>query len=112
MGFFDKLKASVGIGGAKVQLQAKRGYYFGDENVEITVTLHGGKVAQKCHKLEVSVQRTRDVPAEEIEAKKAARRRVQCRDHGPERRYLGHLLHERGPHRRRARRGSGGRVAA
>jgi len=70
MGFFDKLKASVGIGGAKVQLQAKRSYYFGDENVEITVTLHGGKVAQKCHKLEVSVQRTRELPTEEVEATK------------------------------------------
>lgn len=72
MGFLDKLKASVGIGGAKVQLQAKRSYYFGDENVEITVTLHGGKVAQKCHKLEVSIQRTRDLPTEEVEAKKSS----------------------------------------
>ncbi len=72
MGFFDKLKASVGIGGAKVQLQAKRSYYFGDENVEITVSLLGGKVAQKCHKLEVSILRTRDLADAEVAAKKAA----------------------------------------
>lgn len=71
MGFLDKLKASVGIGGAKVQLQPKRSYYFGDENVEVTVTLTGGKVEQKLHKLELSILRTRDLAAAEIDASKA-----------------------------------------
>lgn len=71
MGFFDKIKASVGIGGAKIKLQVARHYYFGDENVEVTVMLVGGKVAQKLNKLEVSVDRTRTLAPEDVEALKA-----------------------------------------
>ncbi len=71
MGFFDKLKASVGIGGAKIKLQVGRNYYFGDENVQVTVTLQGGKVEQKLNKLEVSVNRTRTLGDEEIAELKA-----------------------------------------
>lgn len=66
MGFFDKLKASVGIGGAKLSLQVGRPYYFGDEHLDITVTLRGGKVAQTCHKLVITLDRTRQHDAEEL----------------------------------------------
>lgn len=71
MGFFDKIKASVGVGGAKIQLQVGRSYYFSDETVSITVTLLGGKLTQKCHKIDVSFTRTRDLDEEELEALKA-----------------------------------------
>lgn len=71
MGFFDKLKASVGIGGAKVSLQVGRPYYFSDEHVGVTVTLTGGKIAQKCQKLVITLDRTRERDADEIEAQKA-----------------------------------------
>jgi hypothetical protein len=71
MGFFDKIKASVGVGGAKIQLKVGRSYYFSDETVPVTVTLLGGKLAQKCHKIDLTLTRTRDLDDEEIEALKA-----------------------------------------
>lgn len=71
MGFFDKLKASVGIGGAKVSVEVGRPYYFSDEHVSVKVTLTGGKIAQKCHKLVVTLDRTRERDSDEIAAEKA-----------------------------------------
>jgi hypothetical protein len=55
MGFFDKLKASVGIGGAKIEVDgplivtsgAKLGY---------KVTVRGGKLKQELHGVDVSLE--------------------------------------------------------
>jgi hypothetical protein len=48
-----------------------RPYYFSDQHVDVTVTLHGGKIAQKCDKLVVTLDRTRPHSDDELAALRA-----------------------------------------
>lgn len=61
MGFFDKMKASVGIGGAKVELQLDGAPIARASYAKGTVVLKGGKLAQKCNDIIVQVRRTKIV---------------------------------------------------
>lgn len=53
MGFFDKLKASVGIGGATIELLAPPIATSGSK-LPIRAVVHGGKLAQKLDGIDVS----------------------------------------------------------
>jgi sporulation-control protein spo0M len=55
MGFFSKLKAAVGIGGAKVALLLNQKTFSPGETVEGTITLNGGSVEQTVEELRVEL---------------------------------------------------------
>lgn len=64
MGFFDKMKLSVGIGGAKVELQLHTNPAPRGGLARGTVYLRGGKAEQTCNGIELILKRTRKVRVE------------------------------------------------
>lgn len=64
MGLFDKLKLSVGIGGAKVEVKLNPGPVPLGGFAKGQVILHGGKVEQKCNALTVTLKRSKVVRVE------------------------------------------------
>jgi sporulation-control protein spo0M len=54
VGFFDKLKASVGVGGAGIQLSAPR-VVCSDEGFRVRIAVTGGALEQKLNGLDVSL---------------------------------------------------------
>jgi hypothetical protein len=61
MGFLDKLKASVGVGGAKVTLRAPAVVCSG-AHVPVQITVHGGDLEQKLNAIDLVVEVTRTKP--------------------------------------------------
>src|SRR5687767_2107351 len=61
MGFFDKMKASVGIGGAKIELAVPDSPALKGGTLQGTVILTGGKIAQRCNGITVTLRVTRMV---------------------------------------------------
>lgn len=56
MGFFDKIKAAVGIGGAKIELKLDGEPSFDQgDNISGVLTLRGGKIEQKLNNLTIEV---------------------------------------------------------
>lgn len=64
MGFFDKMKMAVGIGGAKVQVTLNPGAVPFGGYARGQVTLKGGKAEQKCNLIEAKLERVETVRVE------------------------------------------------
>src|SRR5688572_16196649 len=60
MGLFDKLKASVGIGGATVELQAPT-FVHAQSKTTAMIAIKGGKLEQIVNGVDVSLDGTREV---------------------------------------------------
>ena len=65
MGFFNKLKASVGIGGAKVEIKLAPGPVPKGGFARGEVCIKGGKLAQKLNGVVVELERTKVVASRE-----------------------------------------------
>ncbi len=52
MGFFDKIKASVGIGGAELSIDCPQ-FLTSEQPFTAKVTVRGGKIEQKLNKLDL-----------------------------------------------------------
>lgn len=61
MGLFDKIKASVGIGGAKVELELEPGSVPRGGYAKGQVIVRAGKLEQKCNGVIVELKRTKVV---------------------------------------------------
>src|SRR5580765_630234 len=61
MGFFDKMKQAVGIGGAKIDISLNDGAAPLGGFAKGRVILHGGKSEQKCHAIEARLERVTTV---------------------------------------------------
>jgi tetratricopeptide (TPR) repeat protein len=64
MGFFDKMKQAVGIGGAKIEISLNAGAAPLGGFAKGRVILRGGKSEQKCHAIEARLQRVTTVRVE------------------------------------------------
>lgn len=69
MGFFDKVKASVGIGGAKVELQLEPGAVPRGSYVKGNVIVRAGKLEQTCNGVIVALKRSKVVRQQNSEGK-------------------------------------------
>lgn len=64
MGFFDKMKQAVGIGGAKIDISLDAGTASLGGFAKGRVILRGGKSEQKCHGVEARLERVTTVRVE------------------------------------------------
>ncbi|MFT3695094.1 MAG: sporulation protein [Kofleriaceae bacterium] len=64
MGFFDKMKQAVGIGGAKIDISLDAGAAPLGGFAKGRVVLRGGKSEQKCHGIEARLERVTTVRVE------------------------------------------------
>src|SRR5882724_10234227 len=71
MGFFDKLKASVGIGGAKIEIHPDETLGFSGESIGVKVVVLGGKIEQKLNCVNLSLLDERPLTDDERAKEKA-----------------------------------------
>lgn len=69
MGFFDKMKLAVGIGGAKVEIKMEPGPVSLGGFAKGQVIVHGGKADQKCTGVKVLLRRSEVVKVRDDEGK-------------------------------------------
>lgn len=76
MGFFDKMKLAVGVGGAKVELQLNPGAVAFGGFARGQVVLKGGKADQKCNLIEARLDRIETVRTQ-VEGRMVDREQVE-----------------------------------